>query len=146
MWPPIYRTRTRFRPGEIYQPFFADIATRFGFEDALILNTSGDVVYSAYKGVDLGTNLLTGPYQTTKLADGYRQAVQAVSIDETFVTDFERYAPSLGVPTPWVLSPIGSGGVITGVLALQLSLDRINNVMTGDNGWEEDGLGASGET
>jgi class 3 adenylate cyclase len=129
-----------------YQPFFADIATRFGFEDALILNTSGDVVYSAYKGVDLGTNLLTGPYKTTALADSYRQAVQASSIDEAFVTDFQGYAPSLGVPTPWVLSPIGSDGVITGVLALQLSLDRINSVMTGDNGWEEDGLGGSGET
>ena len=82
-----------------YQPFFADITTRFGFEDALILNTSGDVVYTAFKGVDLGTNLLNGPYKTTRLADSYRQAVQAVSVDETFVTDFERYAPSLGMPT-----------------------------------------------
>lgn len=129
-----------------YQPFFADITKRFGFEDALILNTTGDVVYTAYKGVDLGTNVLTGPYKTTKLAEGYRQAVQAVSVDETFVTDFERYAPSLGMPTPWVLSPIGSDGVITGVLALQLSLDRINSVMTGNNRWEADGLGATGET
>jgi class 3 adenylate cyclase len=129
-----------------YQPFFADITKRFGFEDALILNTTGDVVYSAYKGVDLGTNLLSGPYKTTRLADSYRQAVQAVSVDETFVTDFERYAPSLGMPTPWVLTPIGSDGVITGVLALQLSLDRINDVMTGNQGWEKDGLGATGET
>lgn len=129
-----------------YQPFFADLTSRFGFEDALILNTTGDVVYTAYKGTDLGTNLLTGPYKTTKLADTYRQSIQAVSVDETFVSDFERYAPSYGKPTPWVLTPIGSGGVITGVLALQLSLDQINDVMTGDEGWESDGLGKSGET
>ena len=129
-----------------YQPFFADLTSRFGFEDALILNTTGDVVYSAYKGTDLGTNLLTGPYQTTKLAGTYREAVQAVSVDETFLSDFERYAPSYGKPTPWVLTPIGSGGVITGVLALQLSIDQINDVMTGSEGWESDGLGRSGET
>ncbi len=129
-----------------YQPFFADLTTRFGFEDALILNTSGDVVYSAYKGVDLGTNLLTGPYKTTKVADAYRQTVQASSVDETFVSDFERYAPAYGKPTPWVLTPIGTGNAITGVLALQLSVDRINDVMTGDKGWETDGLGESGET
>ncbi|WP_235892848.1 adenylate/guanylate cyclase domain-containing protein [Mycolicibacterium hodleri] len=129
-----------------YQPFFADLTSRFGFEDSLILNTTGDVVYSAYKGTDLGTNLLTGPYKTTKLADTYREAVQAVSVDETFVSDFERYAPSYGKPTPWVLTPIGSGGVITGVLALQLSIDQINDVMTGNEGWESDGLGKSGET
>lgn len=129
-----------------YQPFFADLTSRFGFEDALIVNTTGDVVYTAYKGTDLGTNLLTGPYKTTKLADTYRQAIQAVSVDETFVSDFERYAPSYGKPTPWVLTPIGSGGVITGVLALQLSLAQINDVMTGNEGWESDGLGRSGET
>jgi class 3 adenylate cyclase len=129
-----------------YQPYFADLTSRYGFEDALLLNTTGDVVFSTYKGVDLGTNVLTGPYKTTKLSDTYRQAMQAVSVDETFVSDFERYAPSYGKPTPWVLSPIGSNGVITGVLALQLSLDRINDVMTGNEGWEEDGLGKTGET
>ena len=129
-----------------YQPFFADLAKRFGFDDALIINKSGDVVYTAYKGVDLGTNLLSGPYQTTKLADTYRQAIQAVSVDETFVSDFERYIPSFGVPTSWVLTPIGSDGAITGVLALQLSREGVNKVMTGDDGWADDGLGATGET
>lgn len=129
-----------------YQPFFADLTTRFGFEDSLILDTNGNVVYTAYKGAELGTNLFAGPYRTSLLADAYRQALQATSVDQTFVTDFERYPPSYDKPTQWVLSPIGSGGDIVGVLALQLSLDGINNVMTGDRGWEEDGLGATGET
>lgn len=129
-----------------YQGFFADLTTRFGFEDSLILDTNGNVVYTAYKGADLGTNLFTGPYRTSLLADAYRQTLQATSVDQTIVTDFERYPPSYDKPTPWVLSPIGSGGSIVGVLALQLPLDGINNVMTGDRGWEEDGLGATGET
>ncbi|MGB3353696.1 MAG: adenylate/guanylate cyclase domain-containing protein [Mycobacterium sp.] len=129
-----------------YQGFFADLTTRFGFEDSVILDTNGNVVYTAYKGADLGTNLFTGPYRTSLLADAYRQTLQATSVDQTIVTDFERYPPSYDKPTPWVLSPIGSGGSIVGVLALQLPLDGINNVMTGDRGWEEDGLGATGET
>ncbi|MGK2868255.1 MAG: HAMP domain-containing protein, partial [Mycobacterium sp.] len=129
-----------------YQNFFADLTTRFGFEDALVLDTNGNAVYTAYKGADLGTNLFTGPYRTSLLAAGYRQALQATSVDQTFVTDFERYPPSYDKPTPWVLSPIGSGGSIVGVLALQLALDGINNVMTGTSGWEEDGLGMTGET
>ncbi len=129
-----------------YQPFFADLTERFGFEDALILDTGGNVVYTAYKGIDLGANVLGGSYLNTRLADGYRQAMQATSVDETFTTDFERYAPAYGKPTPWVFSPIGSNGAIVGVLALQLSLDGINNVMTGDRDWVSDGLGESGET
>lgn len=129
-----------------YQPFFTDLTTRFGFEDSMILDLSGNVVYTAYKGADLGTNLFTGPYRTSILADAYRDALRATSVDQTFITDMERYPPSYDRPTLWVLSPIGNGGNIAGVLALQLPIDGINNVMTGDKGWEEDGLGATGET
>ncbi|WP_036347692.1 adenylate/guanylate cyclase domain-containing protein [Mycolicibacterium aromaticivorans] len=129
-----------------YQPFFADLTQRFKFEDAMILDTQGNVVYTAYKGVDLGTNVTTGPYSTTVLGTTYRKALQATSIDQTFISDFERYAPSYGRPTQWVLSPIGRDGAIAGVLALQMSLDSVNDVMTGQGRWVQDGLGQSGET
>ena len=128
------------------QAFFTDFAQRFGFDDVMLLNTTGDVVYSAYKQVDLGANVLGAPYTTTKLADAYRKAMRATSVDELIFTDFEDYAPSYGKPTPWVLTPVGDGAGIHGVLALQLSVDGINNVMTGNKGWEKDGLGKTGET
>ncbi len=129
-----------------YQSFFADLTTRFDFDDSMLLDTAGNVVYSAYKGADLGTNLFTGPYRTSLLAGAYRQALQATSVDQTFITDFERYPPVLDKPTLWVLSPVGADGNLVGVLALQVSLDSINNVMTGDSGWAQDGLGETGET
>ncbi len=129
-----------------YQPFFADLTQRFKFDDAMMLDTQGNVVYSAYKGVDLGANITSGLFSTTALAATYRKALQATSVDQTFISDFERYAPSYGRPTQWVLSPIGRDGTIAGVLALQLSLDEVNDVMTGHGRWVEDGLGQSGET
>jgi hypothetical protein len=129
-----------------YQPFFADFAQRFGFDDVLLLDTEGNVVYTAYKGVDLGANVLGGSYRTTKLADAYRQVMRATSVDEVIMTDFQDYAPAYGVPTPWVLTPIGDASGIAGVLALQLKPSEINKVMTGDRGWEQDGLGETGET
>jgi class 3 adenylate cyclase len=129
-----------------YQDFFADFVERFGFDDVMLLDTDGNIVYTAVKGVDLGSNLLDGPYRTTKFADAYRKTMQATSIDEVIVTDFENYAPAYGVPTPWVLTPIGDGGGIYGALALQLRPKEINEVMTGKGGWEKDGLGRSGET
>lgn len=129
-----------------YQSFFADFTERFGFDDVMLLDRDGNVVYTAVKGVDLGANVLSGPYRTTKFADAYRQTMQATSIDDVFVTDFERYAPAYGVPTPWVLTPIGDDGGIYGALALQLRPKELNDVMTGNGDWEQDGLGASGET
>ncbi|MGI9143259.1 MAG: hypothetical protein ACR2IJ_08745, partial [Fluviibacter sp.] len=129
-----------------YQSFFADFAERFGFDDAMLLDTKGNVVYSAYKQIDLGANVLTAPYTTTRLAEAYRKAMRSTSVDDVIFTDFENYAPAYGAPTPWVLTPLGDAGGIHGVLALQLSSEGINKVMTGDRQWEDEGLGKTGET
>lgn len=131
---------------ERYQPFFSDFANRFPFDDAMLIDTDGNIVYSTLKQTDLGANLNTGVFKTTKLAEAFRKAMQAISVDEIVLTDFEEYAPAYGVPTPWILTPVGDGKGIYGVLALQLSVDALNNVMTGDRGWERDGLGQTGET
>lgn len=129
-----------------YQPFFADFTDRFGFDDTLLLDTDGNIVYTAYKGVELGANVLNAPYATTELADAYRKAMRATSVDEVILTDFEHYAPAYGVPTPWIVTPIGDETGIHGALALQLSLDRFNDVMTANRQWEDEGLGKTGET
>ena len=131
---------------ERYQPFFSDFASRFSFDDAMLLDTDGNVVYSVLKQTDLGANVNSGPFKTTKLAEAFRKSMQATSVDEIALTDFEQYAPADGLPTPWILTPIGDGNGIYGVLALQLSVDSINKVMTGNRGWEQDGQGTTGET
>ena len=131
---------------ERYQPFFSDFASRFGFDDAMLIDTDGNVVYSTVKQTDLGANLLTGPFKATKLADATRQSIKASSVDQVILTEFEEYAPAYGKPTPWVLTPIGDSGGIYGILALQLDVAGINDVMTGNREWVKDGLGETGET
>ncbi len=134
------------KSNERYQPFFSDFASRFPFDDAMLIDTDGNVVYSTLKQTDLGANINSGPFKTTKLAEGFRKTMQATSVDQVVLTDFEDYAPAYGLPTPWILTPIGDGGGIYGVLAMQLSSEALDNVMTGDRGWERDGLGKTGET
>ena len=129
-----------------YQPFFADFAKRFNFDDVMMLDTDGNIVYTTYKQVDLGANVLNGAYKNTNLSDGFRKSMLAASVDDVFIEDFEDYAPAYGQPTPWLFTPIGDGGGKYGVLALQLSVDEINDVMTGNREWVKDGLGETGET
>ncbi|MFM9034206.1 MAG: adenylate/guanylate cyclase domain-containing protein [Mycobacterium sp.] len=131
---------------ERYQPFFGDFASRFPFDDALLIDTDGNVVYSTLKQIDLGANVNGGSFKAGKLAEGFRKAMQATSVDEIVLTDFEEYAPAYGLPTPWILTPVGDGGGIYGVLAMQLSSEELDNVMTGNRGWDRDGLGKTGET
>ncbi|UAJ80118.1 HAMP domain-containing protein [Leifsonia sp. ZF2019] len=128
-----------------YNSYFRTFTAHLGFDDALLLDTHGNVVYSVYKGVDLGANLKTGPYQDSALTSAYEQILRSNTLGDATLTDFDRYLPSLNAPTMWALSPVGADGQITGVLAFQISLDSINTVMTGGQAWEKQGLGATGE-
>lgn len=128
-----------------FNDFFREIVTRFRFDDALLLDTRGNIVYSAYKGADLGTNINTGPYRGGNLAEAYKEALAANNVDHVAVTDFGLYLPS-DTPTAWMLSPIGDPGRIEGVLALQFPISVVNQLMTMDRKWEESGLGKTGET
>ena len=128
------------------QEFFADFVQRFNFDDAMLIDPDGNVVYSVAKQVDLGANILKAPFKTTNLAEGFGRALRAASMTDVIFTDFEEYSPNYGKPTQWVLTPVGDNGGIYGVLAMQLSVDALNSLMTGDEGWEKDGLGKTGET
>lgn len=129
-----------------YQEFFREIVTKFQYGDALLISGSGDVVYSALKDVDLGTNILNGPYSGSKLHDAYKKAMAANSVDYVGITDFEFYQPAEMQPTAWVVAPIAPGGKTIGVLAMQFPASRINELMTFDKNWNMAGLGDSGET
>jgi len=128
-----------------YNDFFRELVERSGYEDALILDTEGNVVFAAVKDVDLGTNVRSRPYENSNLASAYERAIGSNTINEAYVSDFERYQPSLGAPAAWVTSTIGAEGEVFGVLALQVPIARVNEVMTGEGGWSEDGLGETGE-
>jgi len=128
-----------------YNDFFREIVTRFEFEDALLLDTRGNVVYSAYKGVDLGTNVLTGPYREGELGEAYEKALSSNAVNYVGVTDFGDYQPA-DEPTAWLMSPVGQAGRVEGVLALQFPISKINRLMTADKQWESAGMGKTGET
>ncbi len=129
-----------------YQDFYGEIVSRFSFEDALLLDDRGNVVFSAYKNVDLGTNILTGPYNGSKLRDAYTQAMSSNREDRVVFTDFEFYQPATMAPTAWMIAPVPPTGKPEGVLALQFPITKINKVMTFDKKWADAGMGDTGET
>jgi class 3 adenylate cyclase len=128
-----------------FNDFFREIVTRFEYEDALLLDTRGNVVYSAYKGIDLGTNVLNGPFRGGLLGEAYEEALRTNVVDYVAVTDFENYAPS-NEPTAWMVSPVGTQERPEGVLAMQFPVSKINRMLTMDGGWEQAGMGKTGET
>lgn len=129
-----------------YQDFFREIVSRFAFEDALLLDNRGNVVYSVYKNVDLGTNILNGPYNGSKLRDAYTEAMSSNKQERVVMTDFEFYQPAAMAPTAWLVAALPPNGKAEGVLAFQFPITKINKLMTFDKKWVDFGLGQTGET
>ena len=126
--------------------YLREIASRFDYRDALLLDMQGNVVYSVQKGPDLGTNILTGPYRESKLRDAYQKALASNDVDFVWITDFQPYQPLLDAPTAWVVSPVGMNGKIDGVMALPVPIAKINKIMTANKNWQAAGVGAATET
>ncbi|AQA05354.1 adenylate/guanylate cyclase domain-containing protein [Mycobacterium sp. MS1601] len=128
-----------------FNDFFREIVQRFEFEDALLIDPRGNVVYTAYKGVDLGSNVFTGPFRGGELTDAFEAAMRTNLLDYVGITDFGYYAPA-SEPTAWMMTPIGPQDRREGVMALQFPISKINRLMTVDQQWEQAGMGQTGET
>lgn len=129
-----------------FHPYYRAMTELQDFEDVLMVDTEGNVVYTAFKGVDLGTNLFDGPYRLSNLAVAYREAMDRNIVDDVVIADFAPYSPSLGNPAGWAVAPIADDGEVIGALAIELPIERIDDVMTVGGEWAMNGLGATGET
>jgi class 3 adenylate cyclase len=134
-----------------YHPIFRNIIQKFGYYDMFLIDPQGTVVYTVFKETDFTTNYRNGPYQTSNLAKLNQIVQDAKERNYSKLADFASYAPSYGAPAAFIAAPIFSQASqgkteFLGVLAFQLPVDEINNVMTGNRNWEADGLGKTGET
>lgn len=129
-----------------FNRYFREIATRFEYRDAMLLDTRGNVVYNVNKGPALGTNILTGPYRGSNLRGAYEKAMAADSVDFVWITDFQAFQAAGGMPIAWLVSPIGVAGKTDGVMALPLPISKVNRIMTADQRWKAAGMGATAET
>lgn len=123
------------------------IIEAFGYYDLYLIDyDTGRAMYDVTKDRDLGTSFKDGPYADSNLGKITRQCLATANSEDVFFSDFESYAASGGEPTQFVASPIWDGQERVGVLALQLSTNAIEDVVTGRHGWQMEGLGQTGQT
>ncbi|WP_325892938.1 methyl-accepting chemotaxis protein [Grimontia sp. NTOU-MAR1] len=130
---------------EVYHNNYRTFLESFGYYDIFLVDNAGNVVYSVFKELDYGTNLVTGPYRDSGLAEAFVGAKDLANGDFAFI-DFAPYYPSYDSPASFIGSPVVKDGQNIGVLIFQMPIDTINGIMTYHGKWREDGLGESGET
>ena len=130
-----------------YHPTLHRYQTAFGFYDIFLIDAAeGRILYSVFKEIDLGAKLTTEPYRTTGLAKAFERAMALKKIEEYVIEDYTPYVASYFAPAAFIAAPVRRAGSKIGVLAIQVSVDEINRVMTGDHKWREEGLGETGQT
>ncbi|MBV1894450.1 MAG: adenylate/guanylate cyclase domain-containing protein [Ilumatobacteraceae bacterium] len=129
-----------------YSEFLSTLAESVGQGDLMLISAdTGEVVYTVDKQIDVGTNLLDGPYDESALAIAARDRLPNVKAGEALLTNFDIYIPGGGKPVLFALATVRSGSEVIGVLALEVPVEALNGITTADGNWEEVGLG-SGES
>ncbi|WP_211829438.1 methyl-accepting chemotaxis protein [Kistimonas asteriae] len=123
---------------EIGMRIFSRYIERNGYYDLFLIDLTGYCFFTVTHESDYQTNLLTGKYKDSGLGEAVRMAMNT---DTFAMVDFAPYAPSAGAPAAFIAMPVKAKGKTVMFLALQLSLDEINKVMT-----ERTGMGITGET
>ena len=130
-----------------YHSLFRNLIKRFGYYDLFLIEAeTGEVVYSVYKETDFSSNLYTGTYRNSNLAQVVKQVRDNPDRGAIQLVDFQFYRASYNAPAAFMAGPIYDGTRRVGILAVQLPVDEINRVLAGDRNWKQDGLGDSGET
>jgi len=122
-----------------YQQFsnsISDYIKITDYHDYMIIDMQGTVLYSHQKSAIDQTNLLTGTYSKTHLANAFRKAVKGKIVFE----DFALYQPANQEPVAFLASPIIDNQKQTGVVILQVGPQAIQAIMT-----PRQGLGETGE-
>jgi hypothetical protein len=131
----------------LYHPIVRNFLERFGYYDIFLIDAvQGDMLYSVFKEVDFATNLLSGQYSKTNFGRVVKSAIE--SNDRNFVQliDFAPYDPSYHAPASFIACPVYDGDQKIGIVVFQMPINKINQILTGNNSWREDGLGETGET
>jgi methyl-accepting chemotaxis protein WspA len=116
--------------------YLAYAAKAFQYEQLLLIDPAGRVLFSLDPLIPVGASLATGPLADSELAVGFDRAKTLLQSD---LGGFERYGSS-GGPLAFVTCPVFDEGKLVGVLALGLGPQRIWQALS-----DFSGLGQTGE-
>jgi len=124
-------------------PFLKQYLEEYAYYDIFLVDgETGDILYTVFKELDFGSNLVSGTYNTTNIARLFKDVNSASVANFTAkLVDFESYAPSNGDPAAFIASPVYDGNQKIGAVIFQMPINKIDVVMQ-----ERSGLGETGET
>lgn len=111
----------------IYHPALDDLQNAMDYYDIFLFDTEGNLVYSVFKENDFATNMLSGEWKDSGLAEAYRLAMERGPDDPSVFVDFAPYGPSALAPAAFTSRPVfNEQGTLLGVLAYQMPSEQLS--------------------
>ncbi|MEM9713247.1 MAG: HAMP domain-containing protein [Actinomycetota bacterium] len=117
-----------------------------GLDELLLVDATGSVVFSIDRSIDLGTDLVDGPYRDSGLAEALRTELPTVPVGDGVYVDFRRHLPAGGAPVMFIAASVRDDARVIGAIAFQLDAASLTALTTAGGRWDEIGLGDTGET
>jgi signal transduction histidine kinase len=119
-----------------YVSFFKNLISHYGYYDLFLLDPIyGDTLFTVKKESDFGIRISEVP---SSLRDVWIKTVREKKIS---LSDTRAYSPSNNIPAQFLAAPILENDTLRGVIAVQISIDSIDNIMK-----ERSGMWKTGET
>jgi len=123
-----------------FHPYFRQIKDAQGYFDIFLFNLDGDLLYSVYKNANFATNVMTGPFRESGLAQAFTAARNGTTAGIYF-GDFAPYLANGSENAAFLATPVfGETGNVTGVFAIKIPETAISDILNNPNG-----LGQTGE-
>ncbi len=123
-------------------PWLKTYTSRHGFTDLYLLDTHGNIVYSAKKNIDFARSVRQDFLRNSGLHRAYRRGMESSQNPGADFIDFQPYLPVLESQAAFISSPVRG----LGVLVIQVPIAHINTVASGGHNWKREGLGHRGQS
>ncbi|WP_299865346.1 methyl-accepting chemotaxis protein [uncultured Hoeflea sp.] len=124
-----------------YHAKFRDIVDAHGYGDLMLIDMSGNVVYSVVKDRDFGVNLRSDAWRDTALASLFETVLAAEDPAASAFSDYQPYGPSQDRPTAFLGRALLNEFGIVGVAVIKMPDANLSGILANTTG-----LGDTGET
>jgi two-component system, sensor histidine kinase ChiS len=118
-----------------YHYRFTDILTNSDFDDILLVTRSGTVVYSTKKNAEYGTNLMTGKFQNSSLANIFRRIVKLAKTNDgkSIPVIFSDFNEQESKQIAWFAAPVTERGFQHSFVFFKLENSQLTHLLQNSN-------------
>ncbi len=118
----------------LYQPLMEYYVSDYGYTNIFFIHKDGDIIYSLMKEEFSGSNLLTGEFKNSGIAQMFKRGLEDVSFEDyTWNNRINEY-------TAYFAAPVYNVEELSGVLIIEIPFLHLDTMLT-----QRAGLGQTGE-